>query len=238
MRLEVDIKAKAFESVAGKRHDVLGAISFTLRAGEVAVFVGPSGCGKSTLLRILAGLDHSFEGTVSRPETGRIGMVFQEPRLLPWRSVDDNVRLAAPLAQESKLAALFADLELSAHRSHFPGELSLGLARRVALARAFAVEPDFLILDEPFASLDDTLAARLRDEIATLVASREMITVLVTHNLDDAARLGDRLFPLSPRPARIIHELSVRTPRRARGDAEIADIKAEILRRTNEARGA
>ena len=233
MRLEVDITAKAFKSASGKRHEVLAGIRFLLSAGEVAVFVGPSGCGKSTLLRILAGLDQNFEGTVSRPQEGRIGMVFQEPRLLPWRSVDDNVRLAAPLADEAKLAALFAVLELSAHRNHFPGELSLGLARRVALARAFAVEPDFLILDEPFASLDDNLAARLRDEIATLVARRTIITVLVTHNLDDAVRLGDRLFLLSARPARIIDELSVPTPRRARGEADIAAIKAEIVRRTN-----
>jgi NitT/TauT family transport system ATP-binding protein len=233
VRLEVDITAKAFKSASGKRHEVLAGIRFSLQAGEVAVFVGPSGCGKSTLLRILAGLDQNFEGTVSRRQEGRIGMVFQEPRLLPWRSVEDNVRLAAPLADEAKLAALFAVLELSAHRSHFPGELSLGLARRVALARAFAVEPDFLILDEPFASLDDNLAARLRDEIATLVASRTIITVLVTHNLDDAVRLGDRLFLLSPRPARVIDELSVATPRRARGEAEIAAIKAEIVRQTN-----
>ena len=108
-------------------------------------------------------------------------MMFQEPRLLPWPSVEDDVRLAAPLADEAKLAALFAVLELSAHRSHFPGEVSLGLARRVALARAFAVDPDFLILDEPSASLDEALAARLRDEIATLVASRSIITALVTH---------------------------------------------------------
>ncbi len=233
MRLEVNIRGKVFKSASGKPHDVLAAVSFSLQAGEVGVLVGPSGCGKSTLLRILTGLDRDFEGTVSRPENARIGMVFQEPRLLPWRSVEDNVRLAAPLADEAKLSALFAVLELSAHRGHFPGQLSLGLARRVALARAFAVEPDFLILDEPLASLDDSLAARLRDEIATLVASRSIMTLLVTHNLDDAVRLGDRIFLLSPRPARIIAELSVPTPRNARGEAELAAIKAEIVRRTN-----
>ena len=233
MRLEVDIKGKAFESASGKRHEVLKGVSFSLHAGEIAVFVGPSGCGKSTLLRILAGLDPDFEGTVARPQRARLGMVFQEPRLLPWRSVDDNVKLAAPLADEPMLATLFDILELTAHRSHFPGELSLGLARRVALARAFAVEPDFLILDEPLASLDDALASRMRDEIASFAAKPERMTILVTHDLDDAARLGDRLFALSERPARILHSMTIVTPRSERGESEIAATKAEIARRTN-----
>jgi ABC-type nitrate/sulfonate/bicarbonate transport system ATPase subunit len=228
VRLDVDIKKKAFESASGKRHEVLSDVSFSLAAGEVAVFVGPSGCGKSTLLRILAGLDHDFQGAVERPQLARLGMVFQEPRLLPWRSVDDNVRLAAPLADEQVLAKLFNVLELAAHRSHFPGELSLGLARRVALARAFAVDPDFLILDEPFASLDKALAARLREQIATLVADRSAMTLLVTHELDDAVRLGDRLFFLSARPARILRVVPILTPRAARSEAEIATIKADL----------
>ncbi|HLG83368.1 MAG TPA: ATP-binding cassette domain-containing protein [Bradyrhizobium sp.] len=228
MRLEVDIRSKAFESASGKQHEVLSDVSFSLAAGEVAVFVGPSGCGKSTLLRILAGLDHDFKGTVARPQQAKLGMVFQEPRLLPWRSVDDNVRLAAPLADEAVLARLFTILELSAHRTHFPGELSLGLARRVALARAFAVDPDFLILDEPFASLDKALAGRLRDQIATLIANRSAMTLLVTHELDDAVRLGDRLFFLSARPARILRVVPIATPRAARSEAEIEKIKAEL----------
>jgi len=228
VRLDVDIKSKAFESASGKRHQVLSDVSLSLSAGEVAVFVGPSGCGKSTLLRILAGLDYDFEGTVSRPQQARLGMVFQEPRLLPWRSVDDNVRLAAPLADEAALSNLFNILELTAHRSHFPGELSLGLARRVALARAFAVDPDFLILDEPLSSLDKALAARLRDQIATLVANRSALTLLVTHELDDAIRLGDRLFFLSPRPARILQVVPIITPRAARNDTEVDRIKADL----------
>ena len=233
MQLEVDIQHKAFTNAAGERLNVLADFKFALGAGEVGVFVGPSGCGKSTMLRILAGLDHDYRGHVTRPADARIGMVFQEPRLLPWRSVEENVRLAAPRVDEAQLSALFAILELNEHRSHFPGELSLGLARRVALARAFAVDPDFLILDEPLASLDDALAARLRYQIATLVDSRSVTTLLVTHDMDDAIRLGDRVFLLSPRPARILAELPIRTPRNARGEAEIAAIKAEIARRTN-----
>ena len=233
MRLEVDIASKTFKNVAGEQHDVIAGVAFALNAGEVGVLVGPSGCGKSTMLRILAGLDHDFQGRVSRPAGARIGFVFQEPRLLPWRSVEENVRIAAPLADEAKLSALFEILELKAHRNHFPGELSLGLARRVALARAFAIEPEFLILDEPLASLDAALAARLRDQIAVLMDNRSMITLLVTHDVDDAVRLGDRLFLLSPRPARILADLPIRTPRGARGDAEIAAVKLDIMRRIN-----
>jgi len=230
VQLEVDIASKAFTNAAGERFDVLADLNFALGAGEVGVFVGPSGCGKSTMLRILAGLDHDYRGRVTRPNDARIGMVFQEPRLLPWRSVEENVRLAAPHADEATLSALFAVLELTAHRSHFPGELSLGLARRVALARAFAVEPDFLILDEPLASLDDALAARLRDQIAALVDSRSVMTLLVTHSVDDAVRLGDRLFLLSPRPARILGVMPIHIPRMVRGAAEISDIKAELAK--------
>jgi ABC-type nitrate/sulfonate/bicarbonate transport system ATPase subunit len=230
VQLEVEIASKAFTNAAGERHDVLAEFNFALGSGEVGVFVGPSGCGKSTMLRILAGLDRDYQGRVSRPADARIGMVFQEPRLLPWRTVEENVRLAAPQVDETNLAALFAVLELEAHRNHFPGELSLGLARRVALARAFAVEPDFLILDEPLASLDDALAARLRDQISTLVESRPITTLLVTHDLDDAVRLGDRLFLLSPRPARILDVVPIRTPRMARDETEINGIRANLAR--------
>jgi NitT/TauT family transport system ATP-binding protein len=230
VQLDVDIERKAFTNAAGERHEVLGEFGFKLSAGEVAAFVGPSGCGKSTMLRLVAGLDPDYQGRIARPADARLGMVFQEPRLLPWRSVEDNVRFAAPQADEARLSALFAVLELTAHRSHFPGELSLGLARRVALARAFAIEPDFLILDEPLASLDDALAARLRHQIAALVDSRTVTTLLVTHDLDDAVRLADRLFLLSPRPARILTVLPIRTPRNVRGEAEIAAIKKDLAR--------
>ena len=228
MRLEVGITGKIFQSAAGGTHEVLGPIEFSLGSGEMGVLIGPSGCGKSTMLRIILGLDPDFQGAVARPAKAQIGMVFQEPRLLPWRSVEENIRLAAPDVTDAKLADLFRILELEAHRSHYPGELSLGLARRVALARAFAVDPDLLVLDEPLASLDDALAGRLRDEIGTLVARRPVMTLLVTHSLDDAIRLGDRLFFLSPRPARIVREVPITVPRTQRNDVELERIRAEL----------
>jgi NitT/TauT family transport system ATP-binding protein len=232
--LDLNIEHKAFVTTAGKRLDVLHDISFTLGPGEVAVFVGPSGCGKTTMLKIVAGLDRDYEGRIALPPNARIGMVFQEPRLLPWRSVEDNVRLAAPQADEATLTVLFAVLELTAHRALYPGELSLGLARRVALARAFAIAPDLLILDEPLVSLDRALAVRLREEIAILVDKRPVTTLLVTHDIDDAARLANRIFLLSARPARILAEVAVATPRATRSNDEIAAIKADIARRSTE----
>jgi len=228
--LEVSIARKAYVAASGERLDVIDRVAFTLRHGEMAAFIGPSGCGKTTMLRIIAGLDADYAGKVVRPP-GTLGMVFQEPRLLPWRTVDENVRLVAPDVDDAKLTALFATLELTAHRAHFPGELSLGLARRVALARAFAVEPKLLILDEPFASLDAALAARLRDELAMLVDRSPVTTLLVTHDIDEAVRLADRLIILSARPAHILADLPVAGTRRARSEAEIESLKAEIARR-------
>jgi len=230
VRLDVDISGKAFTNAAGKRSEVLRNIAFSLVQGEVAVFLGPSGCGKTTLVRILTGLDRDYQGRLSHPSPLRIGMVFQEPRLLPWRSVEDNVRLAAPDVDAARLSSLFEVLELSAHRAHFPGELSLGLARRVALARALAIEPDFLVLDEPLVSLDAALAARLRAQIATLLDGRPIMTMLVTHSLEDAVRLGDRVFLLSARPASILHVIPIAKPRSARSDADNRETRHDLAR--------
>jgi ABC-type nitrate/sulfonate/bicarbonate transport system ATPase subunit len=234
-RLDVSIKQKFFRSASGGQLQVLGELAFSLAHGEVAALVGPSGCGKTTLLRIIAGLERDFEGEVTLPAHGTLGMVFQEPRLLPWRTVEQNVRLAAPRATDPNIDALFRTLGLAAHRDHYPGELSLGLARRVALARAFAVEPDLLLLDEPFVSLDDALAARLREELADLVNSRHVTTLLVTHDVDEAIALADRLLLLSASPARVVAEVPVARPRTAHGRDELAAMRDEIAKRTNQA---
>ncbi len=227
-RLEARVAGKSFLSASGQSVPVIAELSFTLEEGETGALIGPSGCGKSTLMRILAGLDRDFEGTVQIPAGGRIGMAFQEPRLLPWRSVEDNVRLAAPEASEAEIAALFAALGLAEHRTHFPGELSVGLARRVSLARAFAVRPTLLLLDEPFVSLDAPLARQMQGDLARLVESRRMITVLVTHDIDEAIALADRIFVLSARPAHVTGEIRVQSPRAAMNGEEGRAIAARI----------
>ena len=231
-RLEVRITRKAYAVASGGRLEVLRDIDLTLARGEVGALVGPSGCGKTTMLKVIAGLDRDYQGAVHSWTGARLGVVFQEPRLLPWRSVEDNVRLAAPDLSERALSELFDALDLSGHRAHYPGELLLGLARRAALARAFAVEPDLLLLDEPFVSLDEALAARLREGLVRLVEDRAVTTLTVTHNVDEAVRLADRLFLLSARPASILADVSVPTPRAKRTEAEIAAIKTEIATRS------
>jgi ABC-type nitrate/sulfonate/bicarbonate transport system ATPase subunit len=229
-QLEVRIVQKTYRSASGGAVEALRDVVFTLKGGTVGALVGPSGSGKTTLLRIITGLDSDYIGTVRLPAHGRLGMVFQEPRLLPWRTVEQNVRLGAPDASDADLDALFGVLGLRAHRRHFPGELSLGQARRVALARAFAVKPDLLVLDEPFVSLDAALAQRLQDELAALVTKRPVTTLIVTHSMDEAIGLADRLFLLSPSPAHVIAEVPIARPRTPHTAEEAAAIRDEIAR--------
>jgi ABC-type nitrate/sulfonate/bicarbonate transport system ATPase subunit len=231
-RLEACIAQKSFRTASGQSVPVIANLSFALDEGETGALIGPSGCGKSTLMRILAGLDRNFEGSVDIPTHRRVGMVFQEPRLLPWRSIEDNVRIAAPDANEAEVAALFEALGLSDHRTHFPGELSVGLARRAALARALAVRPTLLLLDEPFVSLDAPLARQLQRDLARLVERSSMITVLVTHDVDEAIALADRIFVLSARPTHVEGEIQVMRPRAEMSEEERKAVaeRIEVIR--------
>jgi len=225
--LDVAIARKTLRTAAGETRVVLRDISFTLAKGEVCALLGPSGCGKTTLLRLIAGLDTDYEGRIALGSSRKLGMVFQEPRLLPWRSVAENLRLAGAVPGQA-LDDIVASLGLAAHLGHYPGELSLGLARRVAIARAFAVEPDLLLLDEPFVSLDAALAQRLRDELVLLVETRKATTLIVTHDVEEAVALADRIVVLSATPGRLIGDERIPTPRLSLAPACAERVKAYI----------
>jgi len=227
MELEVSIARKALRATSGQTRVVLHDVAFTLRKGEICALLGPSGCGKTVLLRIISGLDNDFEGRIVLPSPHKIGMVFQEPRLLPWRSLIQNLRLVGA-SSENDLAEIVAALRLSEHLDHFPGELSLGLARRVAIARAFAVKPDLLLLDEPFVSLDASLAARLREELLALVLKRKATTLIVTHDVEEAVSIAGRIVVLSAAPGRILADRSIEAPREALTEARAIEMKEEI----------
>ncbi|HMQ57635.1 MAG TPA: ATP-binding cassette domain-containing protein, partial [Rhizobiaceae bacterium] len=193
-----------------------------------------SGCGKSTLLRLIAGLDRDFSGAIGGvAEATRIAMAFQEPRLLPWRTVEQNIRTGlVPGEDDSHLPALVQSLGLEAHVGFFPGELSLGLARRVALARAFAVKPALLLLDEPFVSLDEPTAKSLRQLLLEVWRARPTTALMVTHNLREAMELADRIIVLSARPATVRGEVALTTERPARDlrwvNAKLAEMETRF----------
>ena len=206
-------RTEAVEAVRG--------LAFELHAGEITCLIGPSGAGKTTTLRILLGLDRDFEGSVS-PEPSRAGiaMVFQDPRLLPWRTIEQNVRLGLPRARRGRdLDDLFESLGLTSWRAHYPGALSLGMQRRVALARALALEPRILVLDEPFVSLDDAAAASLRALVVGAVGRTGTSVLMVTHNVAEAIEIADRLLLVSPRPAHLLANIPLERLRAERDRA-------------------
>jgi len=227
MELEVSVARKALRSASGQTRVVLQDVAFSLRKGEICALLGPSGCGKTCLLRIISGLDSDFDGHIVLPSPHKVGMVFQEPRLLPWRSVAQNLRLVGS-SSENDLAEIAAALRLSKHLDHFPGELSLGLARRVAIARAFAVKPDLLLLDEPFVSLDAALSAQLREELLALVLKRKATTLIVTHDVEEAISIAGRIIVLSAAPGRILADQIIEAPRQALTEARAVKMKEEI----------
>ena len=182
---------------------ILGRLALDLAPGETLALTGPSGIGKSTLLRLIAGLDRPTEGEVNAPS--RIGMVFQEPTLLPWRSAADNLVLVAGIDRGAAARAL-AEVGLEGRGTLYPGQLSLGQQRRLALARAFACRPDLLLMDEPFVSLDPDLAAEMTGLFRRLRARSGVATILVTHAAEEAEALADRILRLGGSPATVVEE--------------------------------
>lgn len=183
---------------------MLGPLSLNVERGDTLALTGPSGIGKTSLLRIIAGLEARYQGSFT--VNGRAAMVFQEPTLLPWRSVQDNITIPTGITTLEARAAL-AEVGLAARAGDFPNTLSLGQQRRLSLARAFAVKPDLLLMDEPFVSLDPALVEEMMALFASLRAAHKVTTILVTHVEAEAKRLANRILTLGGPPGQIISDV-------------------------------
>lgn len=230
--LEAAIRRKAYRQ-NGREAVALADLAFAVPAGQFACIVGPSGCGKTTLLSIIAGLDRDYDGSIAgAAATDRLGMVFQTPRLMPWLSVRENVRLALdpPPEAEGRAEELLREMQLGALLDAYPAQLSGGQQRRVALARAFVRDPDLLLLDEPFQSLDAPTAQHLRDLLLALWARRRPTILFVTHDLREALSLGDRVLFLSAGPGRVVLDLPLDLPRpRLPESAAVESLRKRLL---------
>jgi len=192
--INVDVRSKFF----GKT-EILRDIGFALGKGETVAILGPSGIGKSTLLRLIAGTDTDFDGKITRPK--HMAIVFQEPTLLPWRSVLQNLTLIISGLSDTDARAALARVGLAGKEQMFPGQLSLGQQRRLALARAFAGKPELLIMDEPFVSLDAEKADEMLSLTEDLIRETQPATIFVTHARHEAERLATRVLELEGAPA-------------------------------------
>ena len=207
----------------GIRHQAISALELHIRRDEFVCLVGPSGCGKTTLLNIVAGLDNQYQGSIdlgNHTAAPAIGYVFQEPRLLPWYTVRRNIELVCSATPPAALIdSLLAAMQIEAAQQQYPQRLSLGMQRRVAISRAFAVNPDILLMDEPFVSLDAPTARQVRHLLYALWRQRPHTVLFVSHDLREAIALADRLVFLSAAPMRVVADIPVALSRDERDDA-------------------
>lgn len=223
--LDFRVQRKAF---AG--HTVLQDVHLQLAEGEVVSLLGPSGCGKSTLLRIVAGLERDYSGQALRGE-GEVAFVFQEPRLMPWLTVAENIGFADDRAYDRpRVAQLIREVGLEGFEQALPKQLSGGMAQRVAIARGLYSRSRVLLLDEPFSAVDAFTRMKLQDLLLALAAHHGIALLLVTHDVDEALYLGDRVLVMGSRPGRVLETLEVPLARpRDRRDPLLAQLRAEAL---------
>lgn len=226
--LSIDIAEKLF---AGFERPLFKDFRLTVAPATVVALVGRSGVGKSTLLRLLAGIDTNYAGSIRINGAAALtappaGLVFQDPRLLPWLTVLDNIVAVRPGVDRERARALLARVGLAGYEAAFPHQLSGGMQRRVALARAVSVNSGFWLLDEPFVSLDRQLADQMHRLVLQLSLVEAPTVVLVTHQPEDAARLADRAIVLAGRPAQIVADVALEGRPSERSPALVGTISA------------
>ncbi len=243
--IEVSAASKVFRTRDGGQTTALASTSFKIRPGEFVSLVGPSGCGKSTLLRMIAGLIRPTLGAamlgareIAEPSP-EIGIAFQRPTLLPWLTVRANIALPAELERRlskadiaAKVEALLRTVRLTGNGDRMPGELSGGMQQRVAIARALITDPGVLLMDEPFGALDALTREHLNDELLDIWSRNRPTVIFVTHDIQEAVYLSDRVLVMAARPGRVIADIDITLSRPrgpdARLDPGFARLGAEI----------
>jgi len=217
--IQIRIDSKTYPSA---KSPTIADLKLSLNSNEFVCLVGPSGCGKTTLLNIIAGLDNDYDGDIlvgQQHTHPNIGYIFQNPRLLPWRTVRENIELALDGNQSpDAIDELLEVMQLTASQHSYPERLSLGMSRRVSIIRAFAIDPEVLLMDEPFVSLDPPTARQVRGLLLKLWQQRPHTVLFVTHDLREAIALADRLIFLSAAPMRVVSEIVVPIARSERGN--------------------
>ena len=219
--LNIEIKKKIFPLKTRNKEGanlIFKNLNFTINKGQFVSFFGPSGCGKTTLLNIISGLDKDFDGRIGKHDKAfDISYMFQNPRLFPWLSTIENIKY--PIKKQRNADKIANDLlkkvGLEKYKNQYPNRLSGGMQRRVAMARAFAPNPNILLLDEPFISLDKKISNSLRKLLLQLWKRNKPIIIFVTHDLDEAIELADRIIFLSSLPSKILldYKVNLKRPR-------------------------